>query len=51
MGLVLKVMADFLDHPGHFFIEELTDNLLTMNKQRMLHYAPLSCDHHGDTTV
>ena len=26
LHLVLKVMADFRDHPGHFFIEELTDN-------------------------
>ena len=24
--LVLKVRTDFLDHLGHFFIEELTDN-------------------------
>ena len=26
LHLVSKVMADFLDHLGHFFIEELTDN-------------------------
>ena len=26
LHLVLKVMADFLDQLGHFFIEEKTDN-------------------------
>ena len=26
LQLVLKVMADFLDQLGHFFIDELTDN-------------------------
>ena len=52
LHLVLKVMADF-SLPSRSFLHWRTylTLMLTMNNQRMLQYAALSCDHNGDTTV